>query len=113
MYKPLSIGKLNKRITFLKKEIGYDEMGQEIQEDFKPFKTVWATIKSLRGGEYWEAQKVRPEQTYKVTTRYHKGITTDMIIQYKDKRLEIETINNVEENNYMLEMQCVEYIETE
>lgn len=112
-YTPLNIGKMDKRITFLKQGGGIDAMGQEIEGEWQPYKTVWATVKALRGGEYWEAQKVRPEKTYKVTTRYNTEITTDMKIQYRDKILEIEYINNVNEADYMLEMQCVEYIEKE
>lgn len=110
-YTPLNIGKMDKRITFLKPSGGTDAMGQEIEGEWIPCKTVWATVKALRGGEYWEAQKIRPETTYKVTTRYCMGITTDMRIQYKDKILEIKTVDNVNEADYMLEMQCVEYIE--
>lgn len=110
-YTPLNIGKMDKRITFLVQGGGTDAMGQEIEGEWQPYKTVWSTVKALRGGEYWEAQKVRPEKTYKVTTRYYPDITTDMKIQYGNKILEIENVNDVNEAHYMLEMQCVEYIE--
>ncbi|MCI7301318.1 phage head closure protein [Ihubacter massiliensis] len=110
--KPLNVGKLNKRITFVLLEDGIDEFGQNCQA-WKEYKTVWATVKALRGGEYYEAQKIRPEQTYKITTRYHPGITPDMKIQYCEKLLEIISCNNVEEADYMLEIQAVEYVERE
>lgn len=107
----MNIGKLNKRITFLKLTTGYDEMGQEIESTRQPFKTVWANIKPLRGREYWDAKKKSAEQNYKIITRYHDGITTDMCIQYKDKVMHIESIANVEEEGTMLEIQCYESIE--
>lgn len=109
----MNIGKLNKRITFLRLQLGYDEMGQDIKGAWQPCKTVWASIKPLRGREYWDAKKKSAEQNYKITTRYHDGVTTDMRIQYKNKVFDIESIANVEEKGIMLEMQCVEYIETE
>lgn len=110
MYKSITVGKLNKRITFIERGEILDEMGQA-KQGFKDYKTVWATVKALRGGEYYEAQKIRPEMTYKVTTRYHAGITNDMRIRYNGKMLEILTVDNVDEANTMLEIQAVEYKE--
>lgn len=91
---------------------GLDEMGQDCQV-WEEYKTVWATVKALRGGEYYEAQRIRPELTYKIITRYHGGITPDMKIRFGGKLFEILSCDNVEEANYMLEIQAVEYIEKE
>lgn len=110
--KPLNIGKLNRRITFVKPGEDVDEMGQDCQ-CWEEYKTVWATVKALRGGEYYEAQKIRPELTYKIITRYHSGITPDMKIRFGGRLFEILSCNNVEEADYMLEIEAVEYIETE
>jgi SPP1 family predicted phage head-tail adaptor len=112
---PLDIGKLDKRIKFLAPDAGKDALEQTTQE-YGELVTVWATVKALRGGEYFEAQKVSPQKTYKVTARYTKdvndeAITTDMRIEYRGKTLEIEYINNVEEAGYMLEILATEYIE--
>ncbi|MSS63177.1 phage head closure protein [Velocimicrobium porci] len=105
----INIGKLNKRITILSYQESEDEMGQSTQE-LKPYKRVWATIKPLRGREYWEAKKVQEEVVYKITTRYIKGITSDMLIQYKEKIFEINSVINVEESDLILEMQCTEKV---
>lgn len=110
MYKPIRIGDLNKRITFIKRGEFEDALGQ-IKHGYFDYKTVWATVKALRGGEYYEAQKLRPETTYKITTRYHDCITPDMRIRYNDKIMEILTVQNVAECNTMLEIQAVEYVE--
>lgn len=109
---PINIGKLNKRITFLRTEWVADEMGQEVPE-WMPYKTVWATVNPVSGREYYEAQKVRPELTYKIYTRYQQEIAPDMQIKYKEKMFEIKSIINVEESNKMLEIQCIERIEKE
>ena len=50
--KPLDVGRMNKRITFVYLEDSTDEMGQDCQA-WKEYKTVWATVKALRGGEYY------------------------------------------------------------
>jgi SPP1 family predicted phage head-tail adaptor len=113
---PLDIGRLDKRVTFLAPGAGKDELSQTTQEYGELLPPVWATVKALRGGEYFEAQKIRPEKAYKITVRYTKdvnddAITPDMRIAYRDKILEIEYVNNVEEANYMLEILATEYIE--
>lgn len=107
--KPLNIGRLNKRISFIDYIESIDELGQK-QRNWEDIKSVYATVKSLRGSEFVEAQKVRSEQTYKVTTRYIKGITADMRIKYKDKIFNILYVDNVDEADYMLEMTCTEIV---
>lgn len=105
--KPLDVGRLNKRITFLTFQDGLDEMGQDTKRKV-PFCSVWATVKPLRGREQEEAGRIQPQTAYTVTIRYRKGITPDMLIRYAGKTLEIESVIDVEEAHYMLELQCVE-----
>ena len=73
-------------------------------------KTVWASVEPTRGREYQEAQRIRPELTYKITTRYHKEVTPDMFIKFKDRFFDITSIINVKERNEMLEIICIEKI---
>lgn len=108
--KPLNIGRLNRRITFLTAKETQNTINQTTQE-WKEYKSVWATVKALRGSERYEAMKVQAQQIYKITTRYHDGITPDMRILFNGKIFEITSVNNVEEANYMLEMECTEYVE--
>ncbi len=103
----MDIGRTNKRVTFCRyeeKENGLSQMGQVLTE----VKTVWASVEPTRGREYQEAQRVRPELTYKITTRYHKGITPDMSIKFKGRFFNIISIINVREQNAMLEIVCTE-----
>lgn len=46
--------------------------------------------------------------TYKITTRYHKEVTPDMFIKFKDRYFQIVSIINVRERNEMLEIVCTE-----
>lgn len=105
----MDIGRTNKRITFYKLEETENVLAQ-IEQTLKKVKTVWASVEPTRGKEYQEAQRIRPELTYKITTRYHREITPDMIIQFKDRYFEIISIINVRERNEILEMICTEKI---
>jgi len=106
----MDIGRTNKRITFCQyeeKENGLSQMEQVLTK----IKTVWASVEPTRGREYQEAQRIRPELTYKITTRYHKGITPDMFIQWGNHYFNIVSIINVRERNEMLEIICTEKID--
>ena len=105
----MDIGRTNKRITFCKykeKENDLLQMEQALME----VKTVWASVEPTRGRESQEAQRIRQQLTYKVTTRYHKEITPDMFIKWKNRSFNIIDIINVKERNEMLEITCTENI---
>jgi SPP1 family predicted phage head-tail adaptor len=106
----MDIGRTNKRITFCEQREKENALLQKVQEK-KPLKTVWASVEPTRGREYQEAQRIRPELTYKITLRYLKNITPDMLIKFKDRYFQIISIINVKEKNEMLEIVCVEKIQ--
>lgn len=73
-------------------------------------KTVWARVEPLRGREYLDAQKIRTETTYKITTRYHADVTEDMKIRLNSGQgvvFEIKSILNPYMANKKLEIICV------
>ncbi len=106
----MDIGRTNKRITFYRYEEKENALLQ-IEQLLTKVKTVWASVEPTRGREYQEAQRIRPELTYKVTTRYHKEITPDMFIKFKERYFNIVSIINVKERNEMLEIVCTEKLE--
>lgn len=103
----MDIGRTNKRITFCRYEEKENTLLQ-IEQALIEVKTVWASVEPTRGREYQEAQRIRPELTYKITTRYHKGITPDMFIKFGERYFNIVSIINVREQNAMLEIICTE-----
>lgn len=105
----MDIGRTNKRITFCRYEEKENTLLQ-IEQVLIEVKTVWASVEPTRGREYQEAQRIRPELTYKITTRYHKGITPDMFIKYGERYFNIVSIINVREQNAMLEIICTEKV---
>ena len=65
---------------------------------------VWADVSPTTGREYEEAQKLREETTYKVTTRFFSGITSDMKILFRNRILDIVSILNINERNTELQI---------
>jgi len=86
----------------------------ECSEDvptYVDFATVWAAVEPLRGREYFEAQKIRPEMQYRVRMRYLAGVTTDMQVIYRGKILDIQSVINVDERDAELHLMCLERIQ--
>lgn len=106
----MDIGRLDKRVTFCRYSEEENELNQ-IEQQLKPVKTVWATVEPKSGREYIEANKEHPELIYIITVRYQKDITPDMYIQFKGQLLEIKSIRNIREKNEMLEISCTEKID--
>lgn len=105
--KEINIGKMDKRVWIAEYTEDQDSMEQTVQRLEKK-KKVWASVIPVRGGEYYEALKISPEISYILYMRYRKGITTDTLIVYRDKILEVKYPVDVEEKHIMLELQCVE-----
>jgi SPP1 family predicted phage head-tail adaptor len=101
-------GELRNRITIL------DPCGEEENElgeivpSLVEVATVWAKVIPIRGKEYLEMQKLRPELNYRVTIRYRKDIHPAMIIRFEDKELEIESVIDIASRKTYLELNCVE-----
>lgn len=105
----LDIGRLNKRITFCRYVETENELGQCVQA-LEEVKTVWATVEPTTGKEYYDAQKVRNEQTWNIYTRYFIDINTDMKIKYKERLFNIISVINYREGNEMLKIVCTERV---
>lgn len=103
----IDVGRLNKRITFITYTEQTNEYYQTIQVE-TDYKTVWASVEPVSGREYYEAQRIRSEMTYKIFTRYFPDITQDMLIRYKDRIFRIESVINYREGREMLQFVCTE-----
>lgn len=95
----------NKRISFY-------EYVEEIEDGFtvqnkKIVRSVWAKIKSNRAYETSVQEKINGEFVYTILVRYFKGLTTNMLIDYKGQELKITRINNIDEGNYAYEINAV------
>ena len=84
-------GKLNKQIIFISYSEAENEIGQHIQQPI-PVKKVWAFLEPIKGHQQTEAQRLNSEMTYKILTRYNKGITQETLIYYEGKKLYIHQV---------------------
>lgn len=103
----MEIGSLDKKINILAYQDTEDELGLAHQGRKDVFgHSIWAKIEPLRGKEYYEQAKDKVEEIVKVTIRYRKGIDENMIISYRGRMYEIQTIADPYMAHVKLEMMC-------
>lgn len=109
--KPLDVGRLNKRITFLKRRETGDEYGSHFE--WEPAFSAWATVSPERTSEPTLRNDVqKPQAGFKIYMRYRKGICPDMRILYGDRLLEIAGPPvDLEERNAVLQISAEEVFE--
>lgn len=103
-------GKFNKRITFQRIVQKSDSLGDHPVP--KEVATRWASVRAVRGSEYYEAQKLRPEKTYVINCRYFlvggEELSAEMQILYRGRTLEIVTVINIDEEDQEYEIHATE-----
>lgn len=100
----MDFSKMRHRITFLKPTTVTKNTMSENVPEYTEDRTVWAYVAPKTGREYDEAQKLRAETTYNVTTRYLPGITTDMRILFRGRILKIESVLSIGERFEQLQI---------
>lgn len=101
-------GRLKQRISFCVLEETEDELGQS-KQTIKEIKKVWANIVPLSGREFYEAQKLTADTSYKIYTRYQNFVKQDMFIKYKEQIFDITSIVDMGMEHKMLEIRCTEH----
>lgn len=109
MRKLFDVGRLNKRITFMKFQTAKDAMGQNVQK-LMPIKEVWASFYPIRGSEFYESKRLEGKTYYRCYCRYNKDIDSNCFIRFEGKDFHIESVIDVNLEHKMLEISCIEYL---
>jgi SPP1 family predicted phage head-tail adaptor len=104
-------GKYNRRIEIYEVTKGRDAAGFPADVE-KLVLTVYAEVKTTRGFTLIMNNTDYEKALTRFTIRYPQTVITyDMIVKYRGKTYNIEYINNVDEANDELELQCKEVLE--
>lgn len=112
MRRTIDVGRLNKRITFMRYQRTLDSMGQNVQK-LMPVKEAWASFYPVRGSEVYEAKRLEGKTYYKCYCRYSEGIDTNCYVRYEGKDFHIESVIDVNLEHKLLEISCIEYLNKE
>lgn len=103
----MNIGRLNRRITFMKLVDSTDCMGQSVKK-LETVKTVWASFYPVRNTEFYEVQKIQSKVTHKCYIRYLDGVDSRSLICHDNKLYRIDSVIDVDMEHKMLEIMCYE-----
>ncbi len=103
-------GKYNRRIRFYKITKGKDAAGFPANVESLVL-TVYAEVKTTKGFTLIANNTDYEKALTRFTFRYPQTVITyDMIIKYNGKTYNIEYINNVNEANEEIELECKEVL---
>ena len=103
----MRIGPLRDRLTIqTDRSSTVDEMGQPIP-DWQTDGVRWGNVEPLSGREYWQAQQVQAETTYRVTLRWTALLTSGkQRFLWDGKVLEIEAVTNPDGKKRDMQAMC-------
>lgn len=105
-------GELRQRVTIMDPDSTKKNEAGEVIPGYKEVATVWAKVIPIRGREYLEAKKIKPELQYRVTIRYRNDIHPAMALIWGKKELKIEAAIDIAGRHAFLELACTEEVET-
>ncbi|MBE5969760.1 MAG: head-tail adaptor protein [Lachnospiraceae bacterium] len=104
----INAGKYNRKIKIYRTSIQTDTEGFQTEVRELVVET-YASVKTTKGMTIIKNDSDFEKALTNFTIRFPKAeINRDMIVVFKDKRYSIEYLNNVNEENVELEMQCKE-----
>jgi SPP1 family predicted phage head-tail adaptor len=100
-------GKLNKRIKILPKVGAVDNDGYAIEDSEVLIKSIWSKVETVESKgasyEFEEGNSTHSRNTNKFTIRFRKGVTKEMVILFNERKFEIVSlINENEENKFLI-----------
>ena len=99
----------NRRITIQSKTVTYDSYNEPI-EAWTDGPTVWASIVTTGGGEFYAAQKLNASTQALFKIRYGTTVTTLDRIKYGNRIFEILSVNDANEAHRELHISGKEVI---
>lgn len=103
----MEAGKLRHKIDIQKFTTSKDSYGEDIKT-WASFHKTYASVRPLRGKEYFDTQQIVPEVDSKITMRYKSGIAPTMRVVWGSRTYDIRSSTNPDERNIMLEILAVE-----
>jgi SPP1 family predicted phage head-tail adaptor len=104
IYKLDRVGRMDRRITIIKKDITDGDSNEDKVESWSEFDTVWARKEDLRGKEVVMADKVQFMYLTSWSIRKLAGVKADMRIVYKGQVFEIVQISEGEGRERWLDL---------
>lgn len=101
---------LRHRVRLQQQSIADDLAGAD-DVSFTDVATLWASVTTVGGREFWEAKRLVPELTHQVELRYRAGIVGGMRFRFGATVLHIESSIDPEQRRIRLLCMCKELVQ--
>lgn len=102
-----SINGLRHRITLQNRSTVKDGFGQELTQ-WVDVATCFAQIEPVSGASQTAGEAVSAPVKYVIFIRYRAGVSARMRVLYGSRRLEIDSVMNVDERIRWLQLDCTQ-----
>jgi SPP1 family predicted phage head-tail adaptor len=99
---------LRHRVRLQQRASARDALGQEDPAAWTDAIVAWADIQPAAGRSQLAGEAQASPVTHTVTIRYRPGVTARMRVLYGTRIFEIDSVIDVEERHFWLELLCTE-----
>ena len=101
------IASMNRRIDIFFREIeGIKTDTVDFDEKFINQRTVWASLDTKRGTEFFDDNNILQRTTHRFILRFIPGVTFEDFIVFRNIRYRIESVENLQENDTFYQLDC-------
>lgn len=104
----LNIGQMRHKITLQSLNKSVTDGGGNYVDDWVNVADIWAKVSPINGQQMTVAAQHNQQLTHTVTIRYRANITPGMRFLYKGRALRIQYIQNIDERNIEMRINCLE-----
>ena len=104
--------RLRNKIEIISKNKVIDEDGYPLEKEIS-IRKCYASIRGLRGREFFSSSQVQSEKYKVFNLRFFKGLNERMYIKYNDKLYNIKSINDLNERHIEYEIYATEVSSSE
>ncbi len=102
----MEIGQFRDRVTVQRYRDIEQVGGSGTLNNYTDVITIWANVVPIKGLTTLDTKQIGVGVTHTVTCRYHPQITSETWLLFKNRRLRIRTVNNVDEMNRWQVLLC-------
>jgi SPP1 family predicted phage head-tail adaptor len=103
------VGDLKYLIVIYNRQILAPENGSvDFILNFEENATVYAAMKTTKGVTVFDSANIERVATHEIGIRYLEGITAECWVEFNGKKLDVLTVENIDEQNDWLRLVCNE-----
>lgn len=102
------IGDMRDEIVIQNRAITAPQTGVDFSETFTNTITVLSAINTVSGKTYFDDVGTETNITHTIGLRFVEGVTAESWVLFDERRLDVLTVDNLDERGQWMRLQCVD-----